>query len=129
MSKDPKGILWISLDDQRPPVNPRFPTRASHFHVTLKFNCRKGDFKELHGKCVKISVDSECYDDRVQALSVSLPEDIVPFCDNENPHITISMADGVNPVDSNRMLSSDHLFKQVNLTFSGVIEFKHFKGN
>jgi len=126
-SKGKKGILWVSLNEQSPPVPPRFSELPRHFHVTLAFNCLEETYKELLGKEVEIAVNSDCYDQNIQALSVTLPGEITDLCENLHPHITVSMSEGVKPVGSNRMLSSDHSFSnRVPKTLHGKVEFHSF---
>jgi hypothetical protein len=126
-SKGKKGILWVSLNEQSPPVPPRFSELPKHFHVTLAFNCLEESYKDLIGKGVEIAVNSDCYDQNIQALSVSLPSEVAALCENPNPHVTISMCEGVRPVESNRMLSSDHSFSgRVPNTLHGKVEFHSF---
>ena len=126
-SEDPVGILWISLDNQESPVDSRLPVRASHYHVTLKFGCNLSSVSHYIGTKTSVSVEYDCYNDRVQALSVSLPVEVSSLCQNSHPHITISMGEGVKPVESNEMLSSDHSFSSPPLAqVQGTIEFKSF---
>ncbi len=126
-SKGKKGILWVSLNEQSPPVPPRFSELPRHFHVTLAFNCLEEPYRDLIGKGVEIAVNSDCYDQNIQALSVTLPGEISTLCENTHPHITVSMSEGVKSVDSNRMLSSDHSFSsRVPKTLHGKVEFHSF---
>jgi hypothetical protein len=124
---NPVGILWISLDNQESPVVSRLPVRASHYHVTLKFGCKLSAVSQFIGNKVRVSIDSDCYNERIQALSVSLPSEVLSLCQNRHPHVTISMDEGVKPVESNEMLSSDHFFSSPSLTqVEGTIEFTSF---
>jgi hypothetical protein len=103
-----KGIFWLTLPDQNPPVPSKFNNVARHFHVTLQFGVELTlEIREMLGKTVEATAVANCYNNQIQALRVSLPEEVRQICNNENPHMTISMADGVKPVESNNMLKGD----------------------
>ena len=104
----PRGILWLSLPAQSPPVCGVFADWANHFHVTLQFGTP--NFPEsLLGQTFHVRAISNCFDESIHALLVELPEEISKFCNNDHPHMTISMAKGVRPVQSNVMLAGEHL--------------------
>jgi tRNA splicing ligase len=108
-----KGILWLSAINQSLPTAAKFPNLARHFHVTLQFGVDweslSQDVKGLVGKEFEVKVLLNCYNEKIQALYVDLPEEVSALCRNSHPHITISMADGVKPVESNQMLSGAYL--------------------
>jgi hypothetical protein len=112
-----KGILWLSTVDQSSPVTPKFPNLARHFHVTLQFGidweALFPEVKALIGNQYTVSIMANCHNDRIQALSVTLPEEVAHLCNNLNPHITVSMANGVKPVESNQMLASEHFYSLI----------------
>lgn len=112
------GILWLSATDQSLSAvsktsEAKFPVLAKHFHVTLQFGVKwesiHQDVKCLVGKSFVVQPLSNCYNDRIQALSVRLPEEISGLCFNKHPHLTISMESGVKPSESNLMLDGDHV--------------------
>jgi hypothetical protein len=49
---------------------------------------------------------AEAWNDRIQALRVQLPEGI-PY-EEQDPHVTVSYCEGVEPVESNAMLQGIH---------------------
>jgi hypothetical protein len=103
------GIIWLEWEYQDPaqlPVGLVFPTQANHFHITLQFGVpRNVHLEQTFGsRLIQVPITGNCYNHRIQALSVALPEEIAPFCRNSRPHMTLSMANGVRPVESNQML-------------------------
>lgn len=124
-----KGILWLAAKNQSTPKEPIFEQVAKHFHVTLQFGVESTEYSHLVGRDVEIRVEAVCFNDRVEALSVSLPEDICQLCRNAHPHMTISMAPGVKPVESNVMLPSQHNRTPVSYTIQTVVEFSPFNNN
>ena len=121
-----KGILWLATKSQNPSEETIFPNLPRHFHVTLQFGADRAQFEHILGKEVEVRVKAVCTNDRIQALSVDLPEDIKPLCKNKHPHITLSMANGVKPVESNAMLEGDHNWFPVFYTLPTVVEFSPF---
>lgn len=110
LTENQRGILWLALPEQTSPVPLRFANPARHFHVTLAFNCWVDSrlLAAYEGQSVRVELLEECWDARVQALRVSLPPSFAYLCENQHPHMTLSMADGVRPVESNRMLAGMH---------------------
>lgn len=99
-----RGILWLSLPSQFPPV-PALYNLASHYHVTLQFGVDRSPFAHLLGQMVYVHTVANCYNDRVQALLIILPPEVRQLCKNKFPHMTVSTAEGVRPVESNSMLA------------------------
>lgn len=100
---------------------------ARHFHVTLQFRVDLNPaMEELLGREVEVVATGDCSNDRVQALRVNLPEEVAQLCSNEHPHMTISTADGVKPVESNNMLSGDHTCTDVSIPLTLRFEFFQF---
>lgn len=97
-----KGILMavpkVSLE-----MAEVFEVPAVHSHVTLEFGADKDEVKNLIGREFEAEVIGNAYDYDVQALMVSLPQGIP--CGNKQPHITISMNEGIKPFQSNEMLA------------------------
>ena len=84
------------LLDAVPPIH---PTVYAH-HATIAFKPKAADLErylEMHGQSVRIPVTAVAADDKAQAVLVGLDSE------NEYPHITISVAEGVNPVYSNEL--------------------------
>lgn len=122
-----KGILWLTLPDQRPPVAPLHANQANHLHVTLQFGVEyTEEIAELIGKEVGVTAVANCSNGRIQALKINLPEEVLSMCKNPVPHMTISSEDGVKPVESNNMLSSDHSCTVVDIPLSLRFDFFHF---
>lgn len=122
-----RGILWLSLTEQQSPVGLVHDNPARHFHVTLQFGVEHTpEMEELLGKEVEAFAVADCFNERVQALRVSLPDDVASLCSNEHPHMTISSADGVKPVESNTMLAGDHNSSEVSIPLTLRYEFFHF---
>jgi hypothetical protein len=121
-----KGILWLSLDHQISPVevihNP-----VNHFHVTLQFGVDLEDWAHLIDQHVELVAVANCYNSKVQALRVILPPDFDTLCANDHPHMTISTADNVRPVESNNMLASEHNEERIEFVMQTTVEFFEFK--
>jgi len=120
-----KGILWISVNVRTP--QPRYSSVA-HGHVTLKFNVDSEDYKELLGRKVNVYLSDLCWNDRVEAFRVILDPEMTQLCNNEHPHITVSLADNVRPVESNDMLAGEHQSTAVGNVLQGTVEFFTFTG-
>jgi hypothetical protein len=121
-----KGILWLAAKNHNLPGETIFNQAAKHFHVTLQFGVERTEFEDLIGKEVEVTIKARCFNDRIEALSVDLPGDIRPLCKNEHPHITISMEEGVKPVESNAMLKGDYNWAPLSYTLQTVVEFFAF---
>jgi len=126
-----KGILWLSLTAEaiaavKAAVNFEFPVEAKHFHCTLKFGVDSVGYQHLLGQQLIVTAMLSHHDDRVQALSVLLPEEIQEVCDNTHPHITLSMTEGTLPYASNVMLTEVHYSKWVHLPLTTIVEFFEF---
>lgn len=83
---------------------PRHPTVHAH-HVTLIFKPSPKDIDFLAaflGQEVKFEVVGEAFDDRGQAIKVSVPEHL--RLNGQVHHVTLSCAEGVTPVYSNELL-------------------------
>lgn len=78
------------------------------------------------GKTVEVMAVANCCNDKIQALRVSLPEEVRQLCNNENPHMTISMVEGVKPVESNNMLEGDRMEVPMNLPLTLRFDFFQF---
>lgn len=117
------GILWAVL--QSPiAIARRFPNGMPH-HVTLQFGVERDDWSFLVGQAFSAFLESECWNEKIQALTIELPGGIP--CQNAAPHLTVSWADGVSPVESNAMLSSLHQSAPVYTTAQFKIEFYEWK--
>ena len=86
-------------------VPPVHPTVFAH-HATIAFKPEAADLErylEMHGQPVRIPVTAVAVDDKAQAVLVGIDSE------NEYPHITISVAEGVKPVYSNELMASADL--------------------
>ena len=77
-------------------------------HITLMFKPTLDQMKQLRdrfsmGQTVPIQITGYAEDDKAQALTVELPGDIREQS-KEQPHITVSVAEGVSPSYSNELL-------------------------
>lgn len=98
----------LTPDSQRrlleavPPVHPRV---YAH-HVTMAFKPEPevlAKYQQMAGQRVRIPVTAYAVDDKAQAVLVGADSE------NEFPHITISVAEGVSPVYSNELMANaDH---------------------
>ena len=122
-----RGILWLSLPEQKSPVHPIFSQAAEHFHVTLRFGVFENEIPDgILGRTFTARATENCFGDRIHALRVELPSGIRSVCLNKNPHMTISMLPGVRPVESNVMLQSPLSLEKVNFNLSLICEFVPF---
>ncbi|MBD1864169.1 MULTISPECIES: hypothetical protein [Trichocoleus] len=116
----PKGNLQAVL--QTPLlVQPLYSNGKPH-HVTLQYKVERKAWKHLEGREFEVVTTHLCWNDRIEAIAVQLPE-WVPCC-NKHPHITVSWIDGAAPVESNRMLAGQHNALEFNTRVSVRIEFK-----
>jgi hypothetical protein len=121
------GILWATITDQGW-IKERaiHPTPANHVHVTLLFGVDEDNemVQKWVGQHITVQVESDNWNDRIQALAVTLPPRVP--CRNTHPHITVSMQAGVKPVESNQMLAAEHQQMPINRSVGAVIEFSPF---
>lgn len=85
-------------------VPPVHATVYAH-HVTMAFNPEPEvleRYRALEGQRIKVPVTAVCADEKGQAVLVGVDSE------NEYPHITISVADGVEAKYSNELLASQH---------------------
>jgi hypothetical protein len=88
-------------------------------HVTLMFKPSSEHLASLEvGRRVDVEVCGYAEDVYGQAVVVRLPDDV--NCDNDNPHITISVADGRAPKYSNQLLSLGYA-KIASFLLEGII--------
>lgn len=122
-----KGILWIKLDEEsRKRLLELVGTKYQEIycdHVTLLYNVQVDEYAGLMGKNQEVTVEENCWNDRIQAVTVKIDENL-PI-KNKKPHITISAKDGVPPVESNKMLMRHHNHEMLKTgqKLKGVIEF------
>ncbi len=99
-----------------------FPNVFSH-HVTLVYDADPVEIElwsnEIGSKYTFKTIGL-FNDDRAQAFLVSLPEEIAS--DNLFPHITVSCANDVRPVHSNKMLSAEPMGKLISLCLIGTVQ-------
>jgi hypothetical protein len=103
-------------------VPPRHPTVTDQKHLTLCFEPRTTAWLPLLGTRCALRVDGEAFDDRGQAVAVSIesPEVSALLNDGRTPHITISTADGVEAVYSNELLRTGAL-RPISLSLTGEV--------
>jgi len=118
------GILWAVV--QSPiALQPRFQSGVPH-HITLQYGVERHEWEHLIGLPVTVGVLEECWNDRVQALSVILPDWWLP-CRNPHPHISVSWVEDADPVESNSMLNSEHESAPVDFEYVHcTIEFEEW---
>lgn len=98
-----RGILWAVLK-KSPTVDRIHPNGEPH-HITLQYDVELNDCLGWIDRCFEVTITEHCWNDRIQALRVELPF----WLPNQNlhPHITVSWAEGVQPVESNVMLETN----------------------
>ncbi len=86
--------------------NDENPGKVIAHHVTLAFKPIDGIKKSDIGKIIPLKITGYVIDKKIgaQAALVELPEEIVS---KPNTHITISVAEGVPPVKSNDVITSN----------------------
>jgi hypothetical protein len=100
-------------------------------HVTIETSPSEdllGLFGE--GERIPIEIVGECYDDKAQAVIVSLPkffDDYIRQYDRL-PHITVSTNQGTAPIYSNELILNGTNFTPVNLIIPGYVKFLKGKG-
>lgn len=135
-------IIWAKLTDEsrqklksaidgKQFFTPNYLTDIqSYHHVTLFFNPRPEDIKRIsawakEGDIVKLTTEKLCHDLKIQAVVISnVTSHGEPIAiPNKIPHITISAALGVSPVESNDMLKNpEHCFP-LKIELDAVLEF------
>lgn len=99
------------------------PVHKSVFgdHVTLVYMPTDEQLSLFSlGADLLVMVESIAFDGKGQAVLIKTPRDIL--CKNENPHITISCAEGVKPVYSNELLKKGSLKLAHPLFLSAVVD-------
>lgn len=115
-----QGILWAVIT-KPVTINRRFPVGEPH-HITLRFGVEREDVQQYEGREFVAYIIEECWNEKIQALKVILPTSI-PHDSDRIPHITVSRADGVEPVESNLMLDQCHQSQKFELFIPCRIEF------
>lgn len=123
-----KGWLAVDLDAEsiqllKSCVDFKHPRPKMEFHVTLGFGVWEEDVTSLIGTDVILVTQLNCWDDKIQALTVNG----VDRLDGGVAHITISMAEGVTAKQSNEMLKGQHQEQILELVLYGTIKFHSFK--
>lgn len=117
------GILWAVVQEPIA-LQPRYEAGKPH-HVTLQYGVEREQWEHLIGLPMSAGVIAECWNDRIQALSVVLPNWVQ--CQSPNPHISVSWVIDAHPVESNAMLAGDHQAASVNFDYvQCVIEFQEW---
>jgi hypothetical protein len=87
------------LLERVPPVH---PVVYAH-HVTMAFNPDAetlARYQSMEGQRIRVPVTAVCVDEKAQAVLVGVESE------NEYPHITVSVAEGVKPAYSNELLAA-----------------------
>jgi hypothetical protein len=101
-----KGILWAIPNPQKPIlIGHLYSKDTPPLHITLQYGVQRADWAWLIGREFTAVIVQQCWNDRVQALRVFLPEGI-PCC-NLHPHITVSWVEGAEPAEANEMLADE----------------------
>lgn len=93
--------VFLTMESQWKLLEKCFPLHTNVYcdHVTIKFQPKPEELDQFAlGKEVRFTVDSVACDDNGQAARV-----VGIAADNKFPHITISTANGVKPVYSNKL--------------------------
>lgn len=101
--------LLFEGDEQNKPEEPPGPLGIKYqtkhgdplpHHVTLSMKPNFID-NQKYGELYTVRVNSLFKDNKVAAVSVTLPEGI--SSENKNPHITVGLFEGGKPFDSNKL--------------------------
>jgi hypothetical protein len=122
-----QGILWLTLEEQVPPVCALYEKAPKHYHVTLHFGCSAQQYEAFIGRKVLVTLEYDCWDGFIQACRVVIQDpEIAAICKNDDPHITVSMRNGIRPVQSNEMLRREHHWDPICTTISTTVEWSSF---
>lgn len=118
-----KGILWaVPLSPVKiPRVYPVIP----HEHITLQYAISRKDVDDQIGAIFTAPIIGVTHNDRIQAAKVILPAGIDFRL--KIPHITLSMQDGVAPIESTAMLEEASSFEEIEQRVTFRIEFFEFQ--
>lgn len=117
-------MVWL-VPDMSLELPLAFPVKnPTELHVTLDYNV-SSEKAIPEGKECSFLLKSICKNDKIQAISVELPPEIP--CKNKHPHITLSMARGVKPVESNDMLAGTHEEIPLNIVVKGRVVHKNMR--
>ncbi|MGA7937645.1 MAG: hypothetical protein WCA35_29115 [Kovacikia sp.] len=116
------GVLWavVQGSDSLSEVLPRFEVVQCH-HITLQYGVELAAWSHLVGYEFAAIATSDCWNDQIQALRVTLPTTIP--CVNPHPHLTISHRADMEPQVANEMLASFHQLTPIHLLIPVKIEF------
>lgn len=98
---------------------PQFERVLCH-HVTLSFNVSPSDVEKFFGKAVVARVVGLARKDGVECLAVSINQDRFRS-DGSFYHVTMSLAPGKKPVDSNKLANDIDFVKGV-IPIYGTVE-------
>lgn len=132
------GILQLKLNEEsKQLIESKFsimhPVKCD-YHVTLMIGANRNEYLYILGREYKIVAYSEVFNNRVQAFRVELPKDLKVYCQNVQPHITISRISEATAAESNGMLLSrsrnehdlNFCFRDDRLFLTGKIDFRPF---
>ena len=120
-----KGYYLLELDKAS---SSRLKKMAKHevvycHHVTLCFMPNEAQhqyYQNLLGEIFPFRATQYRYSNKVDCVIVELP------CDSkEFPHVTLSCADGVKPVEANDLINATS--QDIRLSLKGVVKFFEFK--
>lgn len=104
-----KVMVWLCpVDPKEVWVEPMYPKQIPEkdLHVTLAFGVDASEWQHLDGTTYKVTLDSVCANERIQAIRCTLHG---IESKNAHPHITVSMIPEAKPVESNDMLAKEHM--------------------
>ena len=128
--KSKEQILYWALDvgtleELSLPIDVPSYGKLERHHVTIAFLGSSGDRKALDaivanyrpGELRDIHVCGVAWDSKAVSLVVTpnFP------CANAPPHITYALTEGTAPMYSNTMLSGEHNFRPLDITFKGLV--------
>ncbi|HEY9855349.1 MAG TPA: hypothetical protein V6D05_06390 [Stenomitos sp.] len=124
-----RGIFWAKLVDRQQLLSRIDPCYRRVFadHVTLQAKTDlTPELRRLLGRQTRAHVRGVAWDEQIQAVEVDLPPELVAWCQNDHPHITVS-SDGTPPVRSNDMLEHAHQEIPCDFWIDLELQFKPFR--
>lgn len=129
LTEDSRSLLLNSVPPKFGGKVGKKPTPGNIFadHITLEIQPSE-ELLEIfgEGERIPIHVIGECYDDKAQAVIVSLPDFFESFIRDKDrfPHITISTNKGVAPIYSNELIKAGTNYTELNnLLLQGKVKF------
>ncbi len=120
-----KGYYFLELDKASSSRLKQLAKRDNIYchHVTLCFMPNEAQheyFQSLLGEIFPFRATQYRHNDKVDCVVVEPP------CDSkEFPHVTLSCANGVKPVEANELINATS--KDIRLSLNGMVKFEEFK--